>query len=411
MINPPVYRSKLENGIVVITSENPAADIVSGRLFFPGGSRWETKEQTGLAHLYTSLITKGTEKLSALEIADRVESIGAGVGADAATDYLYLSFKTVTADLPEIFSLLGEMVLTPSFPPEQIELERKLTLQSIRSQKEQPFNQAYQYLRQVMYGEHPYARSPLGTEDTVREISRQDLLDYHQRFLRPDRLIISLAGRINHESAIDLVREVFGDWQIPDVEPPQISHPPVTINPQYHIHPQATQQAIVMLGYFAPPITSPDYVAVNLLNSYLGNGMSSRLFVELRDKRGLAYEVSSFYPSKLDTSHLGVYMGTAPQNTQVAVSGLRSELDRLCLHPLAATEVQAAKDKLLGQQALGKQTNGQLAQTYGWYELMGLGLDFDRQFNTAIEQLTPTQLQQVSEQYFAEPYISIIRPE
>jgi predicted Zn-dependent peptidase len=138
--------------------------------------------------------------------------------------------------------------------------------------------------------------------------------------------------------------------------------------------------------------------------------MSSRLFVELREKRGLAYEISAFYPSKVDTSHLVVYMGTAPQNTKVAVSGLRAELDRLCLNVLSPPEVQAAKDKLLGQHALGKQTTGQLAQTYGWYELMGLGLDFDREFHTAIEQLTPTQLQEVSQKYFAEPYISIVRP-
>jgi predicted Zn-dependent peptidase len=410
MLTHPVQRSQLPNGIVLLTVENPAADIVAGRLFFPAGSRWEDRSRAGLAQLVSSLITKGTDRLSALEIADRVESIGAGIGADATTDYLQLSFKSVTSDAPEVFSLAGEILRQPSFPPEQIELERKLTLQAIRSQLEQPFNQAYQRLRQMMYDEHPYAQSPIGIESTVSQISRQDLLDYHQQHIRPDQLVISLAGRITHESALDLVERVFGDWVAPDVESATISHPTVTIAPQWQIQHQATQQAIVMLGYLAPPISDPDYVGINLLNNYLGNGMSSRLFIELREKRGLAYEVSAFYPSKLDTSHFGVYMGTAPENTKIAVSGLRAEVERLCLDLLSATELQTAKDKLLGQHALSHQTNGQLAQTYGWYELMGLGSDFDLQFNTAIENLTANRLQELAQKYLTDPYISIVAP-
>jgi zinc protease len=104
-------------------------------------------------------------------------------------------------------------------------------------------------------------------------------------------------------------------------------------------------------------------------------------------------------------------MGTAATNTRVAVSGLRAEVDRLCIAPLSATELQSAKDRLLGQYALGKQTNGQLAQTYGWYELMGLELDFDRQFSAAIQQLSAERLQDVAEKYLSEPYISIVSPE
>jgi predicted Zn-dependent peptidase len=173
---------------------------------------------------------------------------------------------------------------------------------------------------------------------------------------------------------------------------------------------QATQQAIIMLGYLAPAIHEPDCIALKLINSYLGNGMSSRLFVELREKRGLAYDVSAFYPTKLDTSHFVAYMGTAASNTRAAVNGLRAEIDRLCITQLTATELQTAKDRLLGQYALGKQTNGQLAQTYGWYELMGLDVEFDRQFSERIQKLTPAQVKTVAAKYLSEPYISIASP-
>jgi zinc protease len=411
MINPTVDRSQLPNGITVLTIANPSADIVSGRFFLPAGSRWEKEEQSGLAHLLTSLLTKGTEKLSSQQIADIIESAGAGLGVDATTDYIQMSLKTVTADLPEIFKLAGEILRKPSFPEQQIELERKLTLQSIKSQTEQPFNNAYKQLRQSLYGQHPYARSTLGTAATVGQISRQNLVDYHQTHIRPDRLIIALAGRITPELAIDLVTQVFGDWEIPETEPPKLEIPPVDTKPQHLVEHQDTQQAIVMLGYLAPPILDPDCIPLKLINSYLGNGMSSRLFVELREKRGLAYDVSAFYPTKLDTSHFAVYMGTAASNTQVAVSGLRGEVDRLCLVNLPGEELKAAKSKLLGQYALGKQTNGQLAQTYGWYELMGLSANFDAEFSTAIEQITVKQLQDTAVKYLSEPYISIVTPQ
>jgi zinc protease len=410
MINHPIHRSQLANGIVVLTIASPAADIVSGRLFIPAGSRWESAEQAGLAHLLTAVLTKGTEQLSALEIADRVESAGAGLGADVTTDYLQMSVKTVKSDLVEIFKLAGQILRIPSFRDEQIELERKLTLQSIRSQTEQPFNNAYRQLRESLYAEHPYARSPLGTADTVGKITRQDLVNYHQTHIRPDRLIVCLAGRITPDEATELVTQVFGDWEIPTSAPPTLTTPIVNTQPQAQFEHQATQQAIVMLGYLAPAMHDPDCIPLKLINSYLGNGMSSRLFVELREKRGLAYDVSAFYPTKLDTSHFAVYMGTAVSNTRVAVSGLRAEVERLCMKPLSAIELQSAKDRLLGQYALGKQTNGQLAQTYGWYELMGLELDFDRQFSEAIQKLSADRLQEVAEKYLSEPYISIVSP-
>ncbi len=410
MKNHPVHRSQLANGITILTIANPTADIVAGRFFIPAGSRWEPPAQAGLAQLLTSVLMKGTERLSALEIADRTESVGAGLGADTTTDYIKLSLKTVKSDLVDIFELAAEILRTPSFPPAQIELERKLILQAIKSQTEQPFNNAYRQLRTALYGEHPYSRSTLGTAATMGQITRQDLVDYHQTHIRPDRLIISLAGRITPEEAIDLVTEVFGDWQVPETALPLLTQQNVSTIPQYQVEQQSTQQAIVMLGYLAPPIHDPDCIALKLIDSYLSNGMSSRLFVELREKRGLAYDVSAFYPTRLDTSHFAVYMGTAASNTQIAVSGLRAEVDRLCLEPLSAAELQTAKDKLLGQYALGKQTNGQLAQTYGWYELLGLDLDFDQQFSAAIQQLTSARLQAVADKYLNEPYVSIVSP-
>ncbi|HEY9706449.1 MAG TPA: insulinase family protein, partial [Allocoleopsis sp.] len=148
-----------------------------------------------------------------------------------------------------------------------------------------------------------------------------------------------------------------------------------------------------------------------LLNTYLGNGLSSRLFVELREKRGLAYEVSAFYPTRLDQAQFVVYMGTSPDNTNIAYQGLKAEIDRLCITKLSDTELLACKNKLLGQYALGKQTNSQIAQIFGWYEILGLGIQFDIQFQSMIADVSANMCQETAKKYFSSPYVSLVGPE
>lgn len=409
---PNLHRLVLDNGITLIIVENQAADIVSGRFFLKGaGTIAEKPEQAGLAHLVSAVITKGTAKLSALEIAEKIESIGAGLGADASTDYFALSLKTVSADFPEMLKLLGEIMRSPVFPESEVELERKLTLQGIKSQKEQPFNVAFNQLRQQMYPQHPYGISVLGTETSVASLSREDLQHYHQTYFRPDNLVISMSGRITKEQGVKLISQVFGDWQNPEQPCPAFNLVSPTVNPSQGEIIQDTQQSIVMLGYLGTKVNSPDYAVLKLISTYLGNGLSSRLFVELREKRGLAYDVSAFFPTRLDTAPFITYMGTAPTNTEIAIKGLSTEVERLTQINLQEEELQGAKNKLLGQYALGKQTNGEIAQTYGWYETLGLGVDFDRSFQAAIPPITSKQINEVANRYLSKPYISIVKPE
>jgi predicted Zn-dependent peptidase len=171
-----------------------------------------------------------------------------------------------------------------------------------------------------------------------------------------------------------------------------------------------------MLGYLAPPVrdgassTVRDYSVLKLINTYLGNGLSSRLFVELREKRGLAYEVSAFYTTRLDPAQFVAYMGTAPENTAIALEGLQTEIDRLRVTPLTGEELQAAKNKLLGQYALGKQTNAQIAQTFGWYETLGIGIDFDTLFQKQVAETTADAVQEVAQKYLTVPYVSLVGP-
>ncbi|MBV9384912.1 MAG: insulinase family protein [Chroococcidiopsidaceae cyanobacterium CP_BM_ER_R8_30] len=408
--NQTIKRTVLDNGIVVLVAENLAADIIATRIFVRAGSCWDGM-QSGLAHLLSAVLTKGTVQLSSWEIAEQVESVGAHLSADAAADYFLLSLKTVSADFAEILALAGQLLRSPTFPEIEVELEQRLALQDIRSQQEQPLTIAFEQLRQAIYKNHPYASSGLGYEATVSQLGRNDLQRHHQTYFRPDNLVISIAGRVTTIDAVTLVEQVFGDWQISETPLPTLTLPPLGVQPEQRITSQNTQQSIVMLGYLAPSAQDADYAALKLLANYLGNGLSSRLFVELREKRGLAYEVSAFYPTRQAPANFVVYMGTAPENTVIALLGLQTEVELLCSEKLSEATLQAAKNKLLGQYALSKQTNAQIAQLFGWYETLGLGVTFDTHFQQEIMSLTAAQLQQAACQYLLKPYVSVVGPE
>jgi predicted Zn-dependent peptidase len=407
-----VNRVVLDNGITVVFAENPVADLVAGRIFLKkAGSCWDSPAKVGLSHLLATVIMKGTQYRSSLEIAETVESIGASLGADAASDYWLISLKTVVADFPEILALAAEILRYPSFPKAEVELEKRLVLQSIRSQQEQPFNVAFNQLRQSMYADHPYGSSILGTEESVPTLTQQDLLEYHQAYFRPDNLVISLSGRLSLETAVNLINDIFGSWEIPHRSLIAPTLPVLNAQPYPRVTAQETQQSIIMLGYLGAGVKSEDYAPLKLLSTYLGNGLSSRLFVELREKRGLAYDVSAFYPTRLGSSQFVMYMGTAPDNTAIAVEGLKTEAERLCQQTLVDYELTAAKNKLLGQYALGKQTNGEIAHLFGWYETLGLGLPFDSDFQEQVSQVTAADAQRVAQTYLQSPYLSLVGPE
>lgn len=414
--NRTVHRAVLDNGLTILAVENPAADIVSGRIFIRMGGRYEPIDQAGLSHLWAAVLTKGTDRLSSQQIAERVESVGASLGTDATADYCLLSLKTVANDFSEILELAAELLQSPAFPQAEVELERRLALQGIRSMQEQPFAIANNQLRRAIYQNHPYAIPSLGTEETVAHLTQQLLQHYHQTYCRPDNMVISIAGRIAPDAAIELIDRYFGNWQLPQKDGqilplPTLTLPKLAHRPEQAITVQATQQSIVMLGYLTGSVQQPDQVALKLITTYLGNGLSSRLFVELREKRGLAYEVSAFHPARMDASHFVAYMGTAPENTAIAQEGLRHEVDRLCQVCLSPEELQSAKNKLLGQYALGKQTNAQIAHIFGWYETLGLGIDYDEKFQQLAAEVTAAELQATACRYFTEPYLSLVGPE
>jgi zinc protease len=404
-------RIALKNGLVVLVTENPTADIVAARIFIDAGHRHESLAQSGVSHLVAALLSKGTKTYAAQEIAAQVESVGAGLSVSSAPDYALVNLKTVSSDFVDLLKLAADLIQFPTFPEAELALERKLTLQAIRARQEQPMAIALQQLRQTIYGNHPYGQSGLGTLETVTALTRDQICQFHCQYFRPDTTILSIAGNITLEQAISLLEPLFSHWEALTTPPSTPAHLIPDSVPMQVVQTQNTQQSIVMLGYIAPAIQDPDYLPLKLLYTYLCSGLSSRLFTELREKRGLAYEVSGLYPTRLHPSHFVTYLGTASENTVLALSLLKSELQRLSTQTLSDAEVGATKSKLLGQYALGKQTNHQIAYLYGLYKFLQLPDDYDQQFVQRVQAITPTQLRQAAVKYLRQPVISIVGPD
>jgi predicted Zn-dependent peptidase len=192
----------------------------------------------------------------------------------------------------------------------------------------------------------------------------------------------------------------------PDLPP----HPPSPQTIQVLSQAEDHQQTIVALGYPAVSVHHADYLGLKFLITYLCNGMSSRLFSELREKQGLAYEVSGFYPTRQANSHFITYLGTTPSNAERALTQMRGELDRLGEGAMTEDELAIVKRKWAGQYALGKQTNGQIAQIYGWYEILGLDSDYDQGFLTAMAAFPLESVHRIAQTYFAHPIFSVVGP-
>ena len=411
-------RHVLANGLRILAAHNPAVDIAVVRLFLPCGSHWDPVGKGGLAHLMSEVLSKGTQRSSSEQIAAQVESLGAAIGTDVTADYFEISLKCIATDLEAMLRLMAEILLEPIFPESEVSRERDLTLQAIQSQQERPFSLAFDQLRQALFPAHAYALSPLGQQDSVQTLQRQDLVSFHASHMDPRQAVVAVIGPQSLTELQSQIEAVFSDWNAPphlSVNTPEDTGASLLITPvqesQILKTAQDTQQSMVMLGSRGSAAGSPDYAPLKLLATYLGNGLSSRLFVELREKRGLAYEVSAFFATRRDPAPFVAYMGTAWSNTATALEGLQAELHRLTQIPLSADDLARTQRKVLGQYALGKQTNAQIAQVLGWYEILGLGAEFDQTYPVLIQAVTVEQLFEVAQRYLADPVVSLVGPE
>jgi predicted Zn-dependent peptidase len=404
-----VTRSTLPNGLRVLVRENPAAGVVAVSLQVRAGARFETAENAGITNFLHRVMLRGSARRSAVDIATAAEELGGSVDASADVEYAEIRGTALARHWEPLLSLMAEVATQPSLPPDAIQTERRLIMSQIRTRADAPFPFAMDTLMSDLYAGHPYALPSLGMRGSVEKLSRDDLLGYYRSIYQPRRVVLAVSGQVSPQRVVSAAAKLFG--ALPAADAPAPGPAPALAPPGGRkVLERQAQQAQILIGFAGPSVTDPDYTAVKVLSAVLGGGMSGRFFVELRDKRGLAYSLGTINPSRAGPSFLVGYMGTAPASAEPAEAGMLGEIERIRKEPPTADEMARAKAYLQGQLAMDRRTNARQAWYLAFFELIGAGYDFPDRYGRDLARVTAADVQAAAQRYLQQPTIVLLRP-
>jgi predicted Zn-dependent peptidase len=347
----------LPSGVTVVSDPMPAVRSVTLGLWIGVGSRDETPEQFGASHFLEHLLFKGTGRRSAREIAEALDAVGGEMNAFTSKEVTCFYARVLDDDLPLAFDVLADMLVDARNAPEDVEAERQVVLSEIDIHLDTPDDLVHSDLSEIVLGDHPLALETLGSVESITGLHRDTIHDHYLAHYRPENLTVAAAGAVDHDTLVRLTDELLGDLGRPGGAPPIRSAPSRYGARELRIRHRPTEQAHVALGYPGIDQLDDDRWALRVLNVALGGGMSSRLFQELRETRGLCYSTFSYSSSYRDAGLVGAYAGTAPGKVDETLQVLRSELDRVRLD-LDEAEVARARGALAGGTVLGLEDTG-----------------------------------------------------
>ncbi|MCG3203386.1 MAG: putative zinc protease [Elusimicrobia bacterium] len=412
---PAIKETKFSNGLTLIHLHTKSDPISACHLFFPNGTDRESTPKAGVTTLMWSLLSKGTKNRSAQQIAEDIESIGAAIGGGATHDYSEISCHAVSEYFLPAIEIMSEMLFKPAYVPSEVEKEKAALLAGIRSKKENIFTVANETFNTQLYGNHPYARPPTGTVDTVSKLKTKDLLNWHREMVVPQGALLSVASNLSFSEIKSQVEKLFGPslWKKRQSKLIKKLKKTPSIKSSHSTRLlEKFEQAYLLLGYSAPGITSKDYVPLKILNACLGGGMSARLFQQLREQEGLAYDVGAFYASKKCGSAFVTYMGLQPAKLEEAKSRILKILKEVSSTPVSKQELTETKNYIKGTFLMDHQTNSQRSHYLGWWKILGLGQDFDKRYISLVDKVSPKDIQRVAKKVLRGKSITIeIYPE
>ncbi len=399
-----VVEHRLDNGVRIIVKETKGKGIVSGVVFFKGGQKGE--EKAGVTHLLFTLLLKGSKRFpSSYEVSLPFEKYGGYIYSSSADDFSEIGFSTKVEGLDEALEVLEDVIKNPLLREEDLERERKNAIIAIRSKRERGMEFAMEHLRRLTYKGTPYETSPLGTEESVKGITREDLLKRLDQIRRGGNIVVSVVGDLEAEEVIERISSIFEDLPPGGLAEEGILNP-IKEDKVVRVKREGTQ-ATILCAFNGPPKDSEDYFAFKVLASVLGDGMTSKLFAELREKRGYAYATYAFYPTRVHSPRLFAYIGTSPEKKEEA---LRDLIAIIRNSDITEEDVDIAKNKIVGDFLLDHQTRIRQAWYLGFYEVMGLGWRMDAEYPDRIREVTLEEVKAVAKEYINRYHCVVVEP-
>jgi predicted Zn-dependent peptidase len=336
-----VAKTVLENGLTVLTERMERVETVSFGAYIGAGTRHETAAENGVAHFLEHMAFKGTEKRSAIDIAEAVENVGGHINAYTSREQTAYYVKMLKEDLALGVDIIGDILCHSSFEPEELERERGVILQEIGQANDTPDDVVFDHFQSAAYPSQPMGRPVLGTEQIIRGMKREALPGFMRAHYTPENMVVAACGNLTHGQVVDLVAEHFADLKAAERAEPM----PADYTGGEYREARELDQAHIVLGFDAPGYGEPDYYPSMLLSTLLGGGMSSRLFQEIREKRGLVYSIYSFTSPAKDGGLFGIYAGTGESEAAELMPVTLEELAHV-QEEVTAAELNRARAQL-----------------------------------------------------------------
>jgi predicted Zn-dependent peptidase len=407
-------RSVLPSGLRIVTETVPGVRSASFGIWVNVGSRDEDARSAGASHFLEHLLFKGTKRRSALEISSSIEAVGGEMNAFTTKEYTCFYARVIDSDLSLAIDVISELITSSLCRPEDVDAERKVVLEEISMRDDDPSDLVHEVFAEDFYRKHPLSRSILGSEKTIKSIKRDAIFDYYKSRYRPDQIVVSVAGNFSHRKVVSLIEDALSRDGFLDVSSaPEIrkSESFRPVGGRVGLLTRKTEQAHLFMGLPAVDRDDPRRFAVGVLSAALGGGMSSRLFQEVREKRGLAYAVYSYAQQFSGTGHLGFYAGTAPQSAKEVITVIRGIIADVASSGLTHEELDRAKGAVRGSLVLSQEDTGSRMSRIGKSELVyGHVMSFD-EILREIARVDGSAIQDVaSELLAASPTLAIVGP-
>lgn len=354
---PSYQKTVLSNGIKVITEEIPYLKSVSIGLWVTTGSRDEAPLENGISHFIEHLLFKGTERRTALDIAKEIDSVGGTLNAFTGREYTCFYAKVLDKNLPLAMDLLSDIFLHSLLDEKDVEKERMVILQEIKMVEDTPDDYIHDLFNRTCWGNHPLGYPICGTSERVQSFTRKQIEEFFRAHYQSDRIIVCAAGNLQHQEVVDLTEATFG--QMPRANQTRERVKPLSLSTT-HISRRDLEQVHFCLGTHGLHYNHSLRFASYVLNTILGGGMSSRLFQEIRENRGLAYSVYSYLPTYIDAGLVVVYAGTDQNSFEEVFRLILKEFNRLKSEPFKNGELEIAKEQLKGNLLLSLESSDNL---------------------------------------------------
>lgn len=360
-------KSTLDNGIRVVTEAMPEVRSVSIGFWVGVGSRDEEPRFGGATHFLEHLLFKGTDSRTALEIAESMDAVGGDLNAFTTKEFTCYYARALDDDRALAFDILIDITRNPTFPKSEVEIERGVILEEIRAHEDDPGDVAHELFYHTLWPEHPLGRPILGSGELVAGMDRDEISAYFRTHYLPENLVIAAAGNIDHDEVVERIEAGFDGLT---GGRPRREMTPAVAGARIGVISRPSEQAHLLFGMLGLAHQDEDRYALTVLNHILGGGMSSRLFQEIREKRGLAYSVYSYKSLYDETGTFGVYAGTNPTQAREVIDLIETELAKLLKDGVTEIEIERARGHLKGSLALGHEDSGSRMSRIGRGELV-----------------------------------------